>query len=79
MVQSFCNVGITIALATTGVIGFHTAAALVLGENIGTTITALLASVGANVNAKRAARAMLFLMSLVLCLFTPFYLGILNS
>lgn len=54
--SSSAMLGITIALATTGVIGFHTAAALVLGENIGTTITALLASVGANVNAKRAAR-----------------------
>src|SRR5690606_6686574 len=47
----------TMALATTGIIEFHTAAALVLGENVGTTITALLASVGGNINAKRAARA----------------------
>ena len=49
--------GITMALASTGVINYHTAVALVLGENIGTTITALLASIGANVNARRAARA----------------------
>lgn len=55
--SSSAMLGITIALATTGVIQFHTAAALVLGENIGTTITALLASVGGNVSAKRAARA----------------------
>ena len=47
--------GITIALASTGTISYPTASALVLGENIGTTITALLASVGANVSAKRAA------------------------
>mgnify|MGYP001213836632 FL=1 len=44
-----------IALALTGVINYPTAAALVLGENIGTTITALLASIGANTNARRAA------------------------
>lgn len=55
--SSSAMLGITMALATTGVIQFHTAAALVLGENVGTTITALLASVGGNINAKRAARA----------------------
>ncbi len=56
MVQSSsATLGITIALALTGVISYPTAAALVLGENIGTTITALLASIGANTNARRAA------------------------
>lgn len=55
--SSSAMLGITIALASTGVIPFSTAAALVLGENIGTTITALLASVGTTTNAKRAARA----------------------
>lgn len=40
------------------IIGYETAAALVLGENIGTTITAYLASLGAtSKNAKRAAYA----------------------
>lgn len=54
--SSSATLGITIALANTGVIDFHTAAALVLGENIGTTITAYLASLGAeDPNAKRAA------------------------
>lgn len=55
--SSSAMLGITMALASTGVINYHTAIALVLGENIGTTITALLASIGANVNARRAARA----------------------
>ena len=55
--SSSATLGITIGLATAGVIPFHTAAALVLGENIGTTITALLASMGASANAKRAAYA----------------------
>jgi phosphate:Na+ symporter len=53
--SSSATLGITIALADTGVIGFPTAAALVLGENIGTTITAWLASFGTTTNAKRAA------------------------
>ena len=55
--SSSATLGITIGLAMTGVIPFHTAAALVLGENIGTTITALLASIGTTTNARRAAYA----------------------
>ena len=55
--SSSAMLGVTIALASTGAITFQTAAALVLGENIGTTITALLASIPANTEAKRAARA----------------------
>ena len=57
MVQSSsATLAITITLATTGVINFQTAAALVMGENIGTTITAYLASLGTSTtNARRAA------------------------
>jgi phosphate:Na+ symporter len=59
--SSTATIGITIGLAQTGVIEFDSAIALVLGENIGTTITAFLASIGANRNARRAAYAhMLF-------------------
>ncbi|MDF1664762.1 MAG: Na/Pi cotransporter family protein, partial [Planctomycetota bacterium] len=47
----------TIALAASGTISFQTALALVLGENVGTTITALLAGVTANDSARRAAIA----------------------
>lgn len=53
--SSSATLGITIGLATMGVIDFPTAAALVLGENIGTTVTAFLASIGATVNARRAS------------------------
>lgn len=55
--SSSATVAITITLALTGSISFETAAALVLGENIGTTITAFLASLGTNTTAKRAAFA----------------------
>ncbi len=58
--SSSATLGITIGLAATGVIEFQTAAALVMGENIGTTITALLASIGTTTNAKRAAYAHFF-------------------
>ena len=53
--SSSATLGITISLAFQGVISYDTAAALVLGENIGTTITAFLASLGATTNARRAA------------------------
>ena len=55
--SSSATVALTITLATTQTITFETAAALVLGENIGTTITAFLSSIGTNTSAKRAAYA----------------------
>jgi phosphate:Na+ symporter len=74
--SSSAMLGITIAMASSGVISFQTAAALVLGENIGTTITALLASVGGNINAKRAAKAHAIFnclgVVLILCFFPLF-------
>ena len=79
--SSSAMLGITMALATTGVIPFHTAAALVLGENIGTTITALLASVGGNVNAVRASRAHgifnLLGVIVIFCIF-PYYVELID-
>ncbi|MDX9806575.1 MAG: Na/Pi cotransporter family protein [bacterium] len=55
--SSSATIGIAIALATQGLLTYEGAAALVLGDNIGTTITALLAAIGANYHAKRAAIA----------------------
>ena len=55
--SSSAAMGITIIVAINGWIDFEIAAAIVMGENIGTTVTAWLASIGANINAKRAARA----------------------
>ncbi len=55
--SSSATVAITITLATTGVIDVQTAVALVLGENIGTTVTALIASIGGSIAARRVACA----------------------
>ncbi len=55
--SSSATIGITIALASTGLISFEGSVALVLGENIGTTITANLAAIGTNLAAKRTAFA----------------------
>lgn len=55
--SSSASMGITLTLVAKGWIPFDLGVALVLGENIGTTITAYLASLIGNVNAKRSARA----------------------
>ena len=62
--SSSAALGVTISLANVGLIDYPTAVALILGQNIGTTITAILATIGASANAKRAA--------LVHCLFNVF-------
>jgi len=67
---------ITFAMIANGWLDYHQGAAIVLGENIGTTITAYLASLTANTSAKRAARAH-FLFNVIgvlwmLVLFYPF-------
>ncbi len=82
--SSSATLGITIALATTGIIDFYTAAALVLGENIGTTITAFLASVGADdINAKRTAYFHMIFNVLgvawITAIFHPVYMPIIKS
>src|SRR5690606_19694948 len=80
--SSSAMLGITMALATSNVIPYHTAVALVLGENIGTTITAILASMGGTIAAKRAARAHacfnLFGVVVVLIII-PYYFDFVNS
>lgn len=54
---SSATMAITMLLASTGLIDYSLAIAMVLGENIGTTITANIAAAVANTSAKRAARA----------------------
>ena len=55
--SSSATMALTLVMCHEGWIPFDMAAAMVLGENIGTTITANLAALVANYNAKRAARA----------------------
>ncbi len=58
--SSSASVGILQALAATGSISYGAAIPILMGQNIGTCITALLSSIGANKNAKRAAMAHLY-------------------
>ncbi len=73
---SSATMAITLIMCANGWISFELGAALVLGENIGTTITANLAALTGNTQAKRAALAHLvfnvFGVIWVLCAFKPF-------
>lgn len=53
--SSSASVGILQALAVTGQVSFGAAIPIIMGQNIGTCITAILSAIGANKNAKRAA------------------------
>lgn len=55
--SSSATMALTLVMCNSGWISFELAAAMVLGENIGTTITANIAAAVANVSAKRTARA----------------------
>ncbi len=74
--SSAALMAITMVLCSSGVLPIYLGIALVMGENIGTTLTANLAALGANVQARRAALGHLvfnvFGVIWVLCLFYPF-------
>ena len=74
--SSSATMALTLIMMSMGWIPFEMAAAMVLGENIGTTITANIAAAVANINAKRAALAHtffnLFGVIWALCLYRPF-------
>ncbi len=78
--SSSATMALTLVMCYEGWIPFEMAAAMVLGENIGTTITANLAALVANLNAKRTARAHLIFNLLgviwMLILIFPFLRGI---
>lgn len=68
--SSSASVGILQALAGSGVIGLKSAAFVLFGQNIGTCVTALLASVGTNKNAKRTTLIHVMFNVVGTCIFT---------
>ena len=78
--SSSATMALTLVMCYNGLIPFELAAAMVLGENIGTTITANIAAFVANVSAKRAARAHFIFNTFgviwMLIIFHPFLKGI---
>ncbi len=72
--SSSATIGLTIAMAQSGLFNFYTAVPLILGDNIGTTVTGLLAALNANRTAKQAAVAATIFKSLgVVIMFGLFY------
>ena len=75
--SSSASVGILQALAGSGAIGLESAAFVLFGQNIGTCITAFLAAIGANINAKRTTLIHVMfnvfgtVVFTILCLVTP--------
>ena len=75
--SSSASVGILQTLADSGAIGLGSAAFVLFGQNIGTCITALLASIGTNVNARRTTLIHIMfnvfgtIVFTILCLATP--------
>ena len=55
--SSSASIALTITAASTGMVGLYAAGAMVIGANVGTTSTAIIASIGATSNAKRVAAA----------------------
>lgn len=74
--SSAALMAITMVLCSSGALPVYLGIALIMGENIGTTLTANLAALGANVQARRAAMAHLvfnvFGVLWILCAFYPF-------
>lgn len=74
--SSSASVGILQALCMSGAVTYATAIPIILGQNIGTCVTALISSVGASKNAKRAAFIHLYFNLIGTILFMVVFYGI---
>ena len=74
--SSSASVGILQALSATGVITYGSAIPIIMGQNIGTCVTALISSVGANKNARRAAMVHLYFNIIGVTLFLTVFYGL---
>ncbi len=70
--SSSATTGLVIAMGMNNVITLPAAIALILGANIGTCVTGLIASIGSSLQAKRAAFVHLFVNSITVAIFLPF-------
>lgn len=70
--SSAATIGLAIALADQGLIGLPAAVPIILGANIGTSATALIASIGTNLEARRVAFAHILFKILGVALVLPF-------
>lgn len=80
--SSSAAIAITLTAATSGILGLQAAAAMVIGTNVGTTLTAVIAVIGATSNAKRVAAAHVFFNLLtagVALMILPLLLWVVNT
>lgn len=73
--SSSASVGILQAIANTGTLSYASALPIIMGQNIGTCITAIIASIGTNKNAKRVAAVHLSFNIIGTCVFLLLYYG----
>ncbi|MBQ7895130.1 MAG: Na/Pi cotransporter family protein, partial [Oscillospiraceae bacterium] len=74
--SSSASVGILQSLCATGAVSFGTAIPIILGQNIGTCVTALISTVGANRNARRTALVHLYFNIVGVALFCILFYGL---
>lgn len=74
--SSSASIGILQALCSTGAITFSSALPIILGQNIGTCVTAIISAVGASENAKRAAFVHLYFNLIGTVIFMSVFYGI---
>lgn len=77
--SSTASTAIVLALASQGVIQLDAAIPVLLGANLGTTVTAILSSIGANINAKKAAMTHFIFNFVGAMIFIIFFRGILQT
>ena len=74
--SSSASVGILQSLCTTGAVSFGTAIPIILGQNIGTCVTAMISTVGANRNARRTGLVHLYFNIVGVAIFVVLFYGI---
>ncbi len=74
--SSSASVGILQSLCATGAVTYGAAIPIILGQNIGTCVTAMMGSIGANRNARRTAMVHLLFNVLGVLLFVPVFYGL---
>lgn len=74
--SSSASVGILQALSSTGAVTFGSAIPIIMGQNIGTCVTAMISSLGANKNAKRTAFVHLYFNLLGTVVFSAVFYGL---
>ena len=74
--SSSASQGILLSLAASGLVPFNAAVYIIMGQNIGTCVTALISSVGANKNARRAAMVHLYFNIIGVTVFLAAFYGL---